>query len=88
MSAPTLDISEARKEFNSIDKRLAKEPVIVITRHNNEAFAVVNIEYLSAVMETIEILSDPDATRMLQQSIDDVRAGRLHNHEDVEKELG
>ena len=84
----TLDISEARKQLNSIDKRLKDERVIVITRHNKDAFAVVDLEYLSAVMETVEVLSDPESMRMLQESVNDIRAGRLHRHEDVKKQLG
>ncbi len=88
MPGKTLDISEARKQLNSIDERLKDEHVIFIARHNKKAFAVVDLEYLSAVMETIEILSDPEAMRMLEESIQDIRAGRLHDHDDVEKELG
>lgn len=88
MSGVTLDISEARKQLNSIDARLKDERVIYVARHSKRAFAVVDLEYLSAVMETIEILSDPEAMRMLAQSIQDIRAGRLHDHDDVEKELG
>lgn len=88
MSGTTLDISEARKQLNSIDERLKDERVIFVTRHSKKAFAVVDLEYLSAVLETIEVLSDPEAMQMLQQSIEDIRAGRLHDHDDVEKELG
>lgn len=88
MSGTTLDISEARKQLNTIDQRLKDERIIVVTRHNKKAFAVVDLEYMSAVLETVEILSDPEAMQMLQQSIEDIRAGRLHDHDDVEKELG
>lgn len=87
-NTPTLDISEARKQLNSIDERLKDERIIYITRHNKRAFAVINLDYLSAVMETIEILNDKEALRMLQESIEDIRAERLHDHDDVEKELG
>ena len=87
-TAPTLDISEARKQLNSIDERLKDERIIYITRHNKKAFAVVNLDYLSAVIETIEVLNDPEAMQMLQRSLEDIRAGRLHDHDDVEKELG
>ncbi len=87
MPTETLDISEARKQFNTLDKRLRKKSVIVITRHNKGAFAVVDIEYLSAVMETLEILADPESLKMLQDSIADIRAGRLHDHEDVKREV-
>lgn len=88
MPGRTLDISEARKQLNSIDERLKDEQVIVITRHSKQVFAVVDLDYLSAVQETVEILNDPEAMQMLQQSIADIRAGRLHDHDDVEKELG
>lgn len=88
MAAVTLDISEARKQFNSLDKRLVSEHVIYITRHSKEAFAVVNVEYLRTVLETIEIMSDADAFQMLRESLEDIAAGRLHDHEDVEQELG
>ena len=88
MPDATLDISEARKQLNSIDERLKDERVIYVTRHNKKAFAVVNLDYLAAVMETLEILTDPNAMKMLQDSIQDIREGRLHDHEDVERELG
>jgi PHD/YefM family antitoxin component YafN of YafNO toxin-antitoxin module len=84
----TLDISEARKQLNSIDDKLKDQRVIAITRHNKKAFYVVDLEYFSAVLETIEILSDPDAMQMLEKSLADIRAGRVHNHDEVEEELG
>ena len=84
----TLDISEARKQFNTLDERLASDPIIYVTRHNKSAFAVVDTEYLRAILETIEIVSDPRSLEMFKQSIEDIRAGRLHDHDDVERELG
>ncbi len=84
----TLDISEARKQFNSLDERLQTDRVIFVTRHNKKAFAVIDLDYLEAVTETIDILADPASMEMLKQSLNDIRAGRLHSHEDVEKELG
>ncbi len=84
----SLDISETPGSFSSIDERLKDEHVIFVTRHNKRAFAVIDLEYLSAVLETIEVLSDPDSVQMLQQSAEDIRSGRLRSHDDVEKELG
>ncbi len=83
----TLDISEARKQFSKLDERLKAEQLIWVTRHNKKAFAVVDLELMEAVLETMEILQDPKALRMLQESLADVQAGRLHDHEDVEREL-
>ena len=83
----TLDISEARKKFNSFDQDLRERPVIYITRHNKRAFAMVNIEYLETMIETMEVLSDPDAMAMLNESLKAIQEGRLIDHEDVEKEF-
>lgn len=87
METSTLDISEARRQFSRLDERLREERVIWITRHNKKAFAVVDTDLLQTVLETIEILSDPDALSMLQEGLRDIRAGRLHDHEDVKREL-
>lgn len=88
MVAATIDITEARKEFNRLDERVGEERVIHVTRHGKPVFAVVDIEYLQAVLETIEIVSDPDSFRMFQEGLEDIRAGRVHSHEDVKRELG
>ena len=84
----TIDISEARKRFNTLDRDLKDRPVIYITRHNREAFAVVDIEYLETVMETMEVLGDPEAMQMLNESLRGIERGELIDQEDVEKELG
>lgn len=87
MATATLDISEARKQFTQLDERLREDRLIWVTRHNKQVFAVVDIDWMQAVLETLEILNDPAALRMLQQSLEDIRAGRLYDHEDVKKEL-
>ena len=88
MTTGTIDISEARKQLNTLDKRLSDEPIIRVTRHNKEVFVVVDTETMQAILETLEIMSDPDSYRKFQQSLVDIREGRLHDHEDIKRELG
>lgn len=87
MSTDTLDITEARKQFNKLDERLRDDRVIYVTRHNKQVFAVVDVEFLSTVLETIEIVSDPESYRMFMQSLEDIKMGRLHDHDDVKRKL-
>ena len=87
MAVDTLDISEARKKFNNLDRDLEERPVIYITRHNKQAFAVVNLEYLETIIETLDVMADPAALDMLKQSLDDIENGRLIDQEDVERDL-
>ena len=86
--ARTLDISEARKKFNTLDQDLKERPVIYITRHDKDAFAIVDIEYLETVMETMEVLGDSETTAMLRESLRAIEEGDLVDQSEVEKELG
>ncbi len=87
MPSTTLDISEARKQFNKLDDLLRDEHVIKITRHGKEAFAVIDLDYLETMAETIDILGDPAASESLRKGLEDIKKGRLHDHDDVKKEL-
>ena len=87
MSDITIDISEARSQISRIDERLKREHVIRVTRHKKDAFAFVDVEYLEALQETVEVLSDPESMKLLAASIEDIRHGRVHDHEDVKREL-
>lgn len=84
----TIDISEARRQLNSIDNRLSSEPIIYVTRHGKTAFAFVDAECIAAMLETLEIMSGRDSFNVFQESLRDIEEGRLHDHEDVKKELG
>lgn len=84
----TLDITEARAQLNRLDERLADERIIYVTRHNKQVFAMVDIEFLQTTLETIEIMSDPESFKLFQQSLEDIKQGRVHDHDDVKRELG
>lgn len=86
--AKTIDISKARERFSTLDRQLKKRPVIYITRHHKEAFAVVDIDYLDTMIETMEVLADPDAMGLLQRSLRAIEHGELIDQEEVERELG
>ena len=87
MSSATLDISEARSTLSTMVDRLRENNVIWITRHNKKAFAIVNHELMEALLETLEILRDPAALQLLQESLNDIRSGQLVDHEDLKQEI-
>ena len=84
----TMDISEARAEFHRLDEKLVDTRVVYVKRHKETVFAVIDPEYLEAVLETLEILAEPGASEILEQSLRDVREGRVVPHEDVEAGFG
>jgi PHD/YefM family antitoxin component YafN of YafNO toxin-antitoxin module len=69
MSAPKIDISAARKQLNSIDERLKHDRVVVVTRHNRSAFALVDLDTLASVVKTLETLGNPAAMQALRDSV-------------------
>ncbi len=69
-----LDISSARKQLNAMDEMLSNGPVVYVTRHKRRVFAI--------------ILHDPQAMHVLAHSLEDIAQGRLHNHAEIEAELG
>jgi PHD/YefM family antitoxin component YafN of YafNO toxin-antitoxin module len=83
----TLDISQAREELNRIDRRLSESRIVWVTRHKRKAFALVDVEWLETVLETLEVLEDPEALKMLEASLEDVRRGRVYEHEEVAEDL-
>lgn len=88
MSAmPSMDITDFRKNWTSVQDRVRAQQVIRITKHGKDAFAVVDIDYLQAVLETIEIMSDPESHRLLLESLEDVKNGRVIDHDEVKRRL-
>ena len=83
----TCPISWARAHLMSMDKHLKESPIIWIERHGKPVFAIVDVEYFECIEETLEIMGDPIAMADLQQAIDDIRADRVMDHEDVKREL-
>ncbi len=65
----TLEITEARRQLNGLDQRLKDERVIVVTKHNKNAFAVVDLQYLASILEMVNMLCDPEKMRELQRKI-------------------
>lgn len=88
MTDATLDISDARSQLNRLDERLRDDRVVYVTRHSKKVFALVDLEYLSAALETIEIMSDPESYKQFMESLEDIKHNRLHDQDDVRKKLG
>lgn len=87
MASETLDITEARSKFTTLDRCLQDSPVIWITRHNKPAFAVVNSEMMETLLETLEIIREPESLRLLEQSLQDIKNGNMTDHDDLKQEM-
>src|SRR3982751_867310 len=64
------------------------EQPIIVEKHGKPAVVLVDARYFEGLIETLDLLSDPQAMKQLQRGLEDERAGRLIPHEQVLKELG
>lgn len=61
---------------------------ILVTRNGRPCAVVVSAEEWDSLIETIEILSDPDVMRKLNRALGERNAGRFLSHEEVWKNVG
>jgi antitoxin YefM len=68
-----LTITETRKQLLELPDQLVDEPVI-ITKHGKPAMVALGYEQFESLMETLEILSDPEFMATLHRSLEQVTA--------------
>lgn len=83
----TFSITDARARFAEM-VRSAKLGVVRITDRNRPAAAVLDWEEYESMMETLEILSDPDVMEQIRAGELDVEKGRTVTWENVKQDLG
>lgn len=87
--ATILPITKARQQFPTlVDRanRLAHE--YVITVNGRPAAVLMSAAEYESWKETSEILSDPELMQAIREAEEDIKAGRVYDLEEVERELG
>jgi len=84
-----LTITKARQALLELPERLAKttEKTVSITRRGRPVLAVLPWELYESIIETLDVLGDPEATAALRASLEDIRKGRVVSHEVARKRL-
>ena len=83
-----IPITEARKKFMRLPDQTAKNQILAVTRRNKEVMAVMSWELYEGLLETLEVLSDPELINQLKVAIEDVQAGRTNSLSDAYVRLG
>lgn len=75
MDAP---LTIARERFSElVDEVVATGAELVITKHGRPAAVLIAHDEYEGLVETLNILSDPDAMAALEEAESDIEAGRL-----------
>jgi antitoxin YefM len=85
-----LTISEARKALLDLPEKLARTPerAVTITRRGQPVLAILPWEFYESIVETLEILGDPEMVTALRESLEDLKRGRVVSHAEAKKRLG
>ena len=85
-----LTISEARKALLDLPEKLARTPdrAVTITRRGQPVLAILPWEFYESIVETLEILGEPEMVTALRESLEDLKRGRVVSHAEVKKRLG
>jgi prevent-host-death family protein len=87
----TLSMSEARQQLTRLPEQLAdphNEATVTVTRHGEPVLAVLPYDLYESIMETLEIVGDPELMQALRQSIKEIEAGQTVSLEELDKRLG
>ena len=84
----SLPISLVRPQLSKLVAELEKggDPIEITHRGRVEA-VLINSEDYESLLETLEILSDPEAMNAIKESEKDIKAGRLTDLEDLKKSV-
>ncbi len=86
----TLTISKFRSQLLKLPKKLAREKkpgTITVTQRGKPVLAVLPYDFYDSLMETLEVMSDPELMAALRQSAKEIKQGRGIPLEQMKKDL-
>ena len=85
-----LTISEARRGLLDLPEKLARAPerAVRITRRGRPVLAIMPWEFYESLIETLDVLSNPEMAAALRGGLEDLRRRRLVSHTEAKKRLG
>lgn len=87
----TYSISEARNHITRLPEELdgdQEDRLATVTRRGKPVLAIMTYGLYDAIMETLDVLGDPELMASLRSGIQDMKNGNSGSWEDVKSELG
>ena len=81
-------VSQARARLTQLANELVdSQETVTITNRGKPVLAMIGYELYESIMETLEIMSDPELMGQLRDSLEEARRGELIDIAEVEREL-
>lgn len=86
--ARELPITEARAKLTQIANDLAgSQDTVTVTNRGKPMMTLIGYEMYESIIESLEIMSDPELMAQLRQSLREARSGDVIGLDEVEREL-
>ena len=86
--ARELPITEARAKLTQIANDLAgSQDTVTVTNRGKPMMTLIGYEMYESIIESLEIMSDPELMAQLRQSLREARSGDMIDLDEVEREL-
>ena len=86
--AKELPITEARAKLTQIANDLVgSQDTVTVTNRGKPMMTLIGYEMYESIMESLEIMSDPDLMAQLRQSLREAQSGDVIGLDQVEREL-
>ena len=85
----TVSLKELRPEIPKIIARIdGKLDRYVVTKRGKPVVVMLSVEDYESLMETLDILADPEAMAGLRKGEEDIRKGRSRSWAEIKASLG
>ena len=84
----TLSMKELRPELPKVIEQIdSKLDRYVITKRGKPVAVMMSIDDYESLIETLEILADPQAMAGIRKGEENIRTGKVHSWQDVKRSL-
>jgi antitoxin YefM len=84
----TIPLSEAKAHLSEIVKDVSEtQEVVVISKGGVPATVMMSVAEYESLVETLEIMSDPDLMESIRMALEEEKEGKFLTHEEVWGEL-
>lgn len=86
----TITLTKARNELLKLTDKLYKHPEegeIILTKHGKPVATLISAELFESIMETLEIISNPNDFLLLKKSIAEAKNRKLKRWDKIKKDV-
>lgn len=82
-----LSITETRNQILNLPGELGETGMVKVTKRGRHVLTIVSADLYETIMETLEIMDDPELMAALRKSVQQVRTGETQTLRDIRREL-